>query len=242
MATRKEDKNTEAEAQMNDTPAQTTAVAGHPTHAVGQLDIDSLDIRNLPIPQLRITYGVGNLSEFFNPGDLILGDDSLLVKKLEGLEIIVYDLHPYWKEYLAFGAEGFPNTFDTKAEVAEAGGTTEWANNVGPTYSPAVTIKMLIKKPEGIVSGMFSMALADGAEYAPAIMYLDKSAYKKTGESLVSTCIHSLKGNMLAGKFEISTYSTKSRSGNMVIVPKIKLLVERNSYEMQTSIKSLLGG
>ena len=195
----------------------------------------------IELPRLQIAYGVGRLSDNFNPGDLVLGDDNFLVKKGEPLEIVILTLEQFWKEYLSndmYQAGLIPRVFQHEEEVLAAGGTTRFVQDQKPSFSKAVTLRLLIKKPEDLECGMFGLELPDGGVYAPAVITLDKAAYRKAGAGLISTCALALQGNLLAGRFAISTRSEKL-GNNMTVVPSIKLLPEKNSAEVQEAIRML---
>lgn len=195
------------------------------------------------LPRLQIAYGVGDLAATFNPGDLVLGGDTLLVHKGEPLKLIVLSAVQYWKEYPTQEmreARIMPRVFATAAEVQAAGGTTEWINGVGPTYSRAMDLNLLILKPKDIVSGLFGVKLdATDAEYAPAIFSVDKTAYQKVGTKIQTAANFSLRERgLLSGLWQLSTTSEKKKNGNMIIVPVFGLC-GHNTDEQVTNIQKL---
>lgn len=187
-------------------------------------EVSSADIR---VPWLKLVYGVGSLAEKFNPGSLVLGDDNLLVEKAQPLNIIILSASQVWKEYLKQYTPGvLPRTYMTEAEVRKNGGTTTWSadGTQGPTFSPALTMKLLIQKPEGITCGLFGLELGDSL-WAPAKWSVDKTAYKRVGPTILTTAAFSLrKRGLLSGIWEIRTAAEKSRTGNLTIVPTIRLI------------------
>lgn len=209
---------------------------------VGSMSI-SIDLSRIPLPRLKITYGVGNLAKDFTPGDLILGEDNLLVHKGEDLEFIPVFLHQYFKEYLTndqYQSGLKPRTFASAEEAVANGGVVDWGGPVKPTFSAAVDVRMLIKKPDDITCGMFSLELPDGGSYAPAVLTLDKTGYRRAGEGLISTCAFALGGNTLAGQFALST-KMEPINNNITTVPKVKLL-RRTDEDMQVAIRKLFNG
>lgn len=229
--------------EMNDNPSEPKMEVATPsTMELGQVEgeVNAGDIR---LPRLQIAYGVGGLSETFNPGDLVLNAEELLVHKGEELRFIVVTARKYWKERLdqaAFAAGITPSTYTTEAEVIAAGGTTRWKDGVGPNYSPALNLRMLIEKPNNIVSGLFGIKVGD-TEHAPAEWDIDKSAYKKAAPVILSASQFSLrKRGLLSGKFAVVTRSEKTRSGNMVVVPVVKLAAHNTDAEI-ADIKRAFG-
>jgi len=153
------------------------ALGGDPTGSVMRL------------PRLQVTYGVGKLVESFNPGDLVLNGDSMLVKKQEPLQVVIISAFEYWKEYLdseMYKANMTPRVFRTEKEVLDIGETTQWVNKPvkkAPTFSKAMDLKLLIRKPKDLICGMFGLEFG-GHEYAPAIYTADKTAFKRIGPAV----------------------------------------------------------
>lgn len=208
---------------------------------VGEIvgDIGAADLR---MPRLKITYGVGQLAEKFNPGDIILGDDNLLVHKGEALNVVIVSAGVYWKEYLGndqFNAGVKPRVYATEKEVLAAGGTTAWVNDAPPTFSKAMDLKLLVLKPDNLVCGLFGLTLG-GKDYAPAVWTVDKTAYRIVGPVVLSTGSFALrKKGLLSGLFEIKTGTVK-RKTNSVIAPAIRL-VGSTSDEFIAEAKAALG-
>jgi len=239
--------NAEAKDLMETEP--TTAVAVQTTQALGHLDTANVSIQDLQLPRLQVTYGVGPLSALFNPGDLILGGEDLLVTKGESITFIPLIVTKYWKEYMSkekLDMKLMPRTFLTKDEVHADGGTTEWVGTgdtkVGPTFSEAIDIKMLIAQPEDTECGMFGIQLeGDDKLYAPAVFSMDKTAYKRAGRGFLTACSITLGNNLLSGRFELSAAS-KVVNNNNTVVPTIKITPKRNEAVTQKSIQTLFGG
>ena len=229
---------------MEETPSDALVPAGGSDMApLGTMHLAG-GFADIELPRLQITYGVGRLSENFNPGDLVLGEDNFLVKKGEPLEVVILTLDQFWKEYLSndmYQSGINPRSFQTEKEVHAVGGTTKFAGNEKPTFSKAVTLRTLIKKPDDLECGMFGLELPDGGVYAPAVFTMDKTAYRKAGAGLVSTCAIALRGNLLSGRFAITTRSEKAGT-NMTVVPSMKLLPEKNGEEFQDAVRKLFVG
>ncbi len=241
MARKEAGTDTKAEAAMEEVEVTLPATRADSAVApVGTMHLN-MDLSEIPLPRLQLAYGVGRLSEFFNPGDLILGDDNKIASKGEVVEVTLLSLNQFWKEYLSsemFAAGEMPRIFATKEEVTEAGGTTEFAGDQKPSFARAVELRMLVKKPDDLECGIFGLDLPDGGVYAPAIFTLDKTAYRKAGPGLITSATMGLQGNLLAGRFAISTRSEKVGQ-NMTVVPTIKLLPERNSEDVQEYIRNM---
>jgi hypothetical protein len=227
-----------SEMQDNDAAPESMAL----TTALGSLALGTvqgeLTASDVRLPRLSIAYGVGGLAENFNPGDLVLAGENLLVKKGEPLTVILVAVTQYWKQYLSseqYNSGVRPASYLTEAEVMANGGTTKWVNNVGPTFNRAMNLKMLIAKPKDVICGLFGIPVGD-TEYAPAVMDVDKTAYKRIGPTVLGAASFSLKTRgLLSGKFELSTRSEKV-NGNAIIVPTIKL----SGHNTDEEIKQIL--
>ena len=229
---------------MEDEPQTETALAPRGETAIGSVNVD-LDIGAIQLPRLQLTYGVGRLAEHFAPGDLVLGGDNLLAHKGESLEIIILSLDQFWKEYLSsemYQSGLLPRSFGSKEEVLANGGTVKWVQGQDkPTFKPALDIKMLIAKPDGLTCGLFAIDLPDNKLYAPAVMTLDKTSYSAAGPGLVTICGYALAGCLLAGRFQLST-GMKPMGKNIVPVPSIKLMPDRNTPEVVAEIMAKFAG
>lgn len=238
--------NTVPPASMEDVtvdapPSHVPAVITSSAMALGAVEGD-VSANDLRLPRLQIAYGVGRLAESFNPGDLVLGEDNLLVKKGEPLDVIILNARQYWKQYLSqaeFQAKMTPAVYLTEEEVLANGGTTAWQNNVGPTFNRALHMKLLIKQPKDIVCGLFGVELGEeGVTYAPAVWDVDKSAYRRIAPIVLSAAQFSLRAKgLLYGIFQITTRSEKIND-NITIVPGIKL-TGYNSDAVVNAIKAI---
>jgi len=221
--------------------AEETALATQGGMDLGAVEgeVSAEDIR---LPRLQIAYGVGGLSEHFNPGDLVLNGEEMIVAKGDPIEVIFLNVRQYWKERLTatdYAAGMTPRQFPTEKEVLAEGGTTRWKDGVGPTFNKALNMRMLIKKPEGLVCGLFGIPVG-GAEYAPAVWDIDKSAYKRVAPVLLSSAQFSLRQRgLLSGTFSLFTRSEKI-NGNNTVVPVIKL-TSHNTDEQIKDIQTAFG-
>lgn len=163
---------------------------GAPTVA-GQADDSGFDETDNKYPTLRIVAGSGKLSQMFLCGSLILGPtideaEQLFappdpkLRKGAALRFVPLALRKSWRENLTEEEtqEGMqPRYFRTRQEVEEAGGTTAWLADQPPSFKPTATCIMLIEKPEGCDSPLFTTEL-DGKLWCPAVYYASNSAYK----------------------------------------------------------------
>lgn len=219
--------------------SETTAVATRTEMALGSMagDVSANDLR---FPRLQVAYGVGGLAESFTPGDLVLDKEHLLAKKKEPIRVIIINTLTYWKEYTTYGTGQMPRTFATEKEANDAGLTTKWTNGEGPQCKKAMDLRMLIKKPANLTCGLFGIE-ADGADWAPAIWSVDKTAYERIHGKILPVASFALKKlGLLYGAWEISTDTEKTKTGNIIIVPNIKY-VGLNSDKLVADVRSVFG-
>ena len=198
---------------------------------LGQVDDGDVGGSGRP-PRLQIAYGVGKLAVLFSQGDLVLNGDTMLVGKGEPLNIIVLGTTSYWKEYLgqeAYAANIHPRTFNTREEVLAVGGTVAWSKDpvsgksIGPTFSGAMDVKMLIEQPEGIVSGLFGVPLGNKL-YAAAEYTVDKQAFGIVSGVINNAAKFALRTRgIYSATFELKTVVTQ-KAGKTSVLPSIKLL------------------
>lgn len=246
MAEAKLDQDTAA--QVNNETA--VAIPGTVAHRVNDIlsanlgdvggDVGMADIR---LPRLNIVYGVGELAAVFTAGDLVLGGDILLAHRGEPVYLIVLSAATFWREYLTpeLRTTGLrPREFLTESEAQKAGGTTEWINGVGPTFSKAMTMRLLVQKPDNVEGGPFGVDLGDKV-YAPALWTVDKTAYQRVGPAITSARNFALrKTGLISGMFELKTAMEKSKRGNVVPMPTIRYFAPV-STDAQAAIRALFG-
>ena len=235
------------EAQLTEYHENSVAtVVSHSTN-VGCVDGD-VSADDFRLARLQMAYGVGALSEHFNPGALVLGGDNLLAEKGEPIKVIIVQATVYWKEYTSgkkYVAGGPPpQCFRTEAEVIANGGTTKWTENpatgekTGPTYNKAMNLKLLIQKPAKVICSLFGVEIG-GNVYAPAVWDVDKSAYRRVQPVVITAAKFALKTQgLLSGMFEIKT-RTEKIGDNLTPVPSIKLIDDRNDSESIAQILEL---
>lgn len=232
---------------LGDEPDYAPAVQG--TAALGGVS-GEISIRDLRIPWLAIAHGVGGLATDFNPGDLVLDKQYLLAHRREPVNVILLSFQKYWKEYISkeqWEANIRPRSFAAEHEVRTAGGTTAWLNGVGPTFSPAANISLLIEKPAAITSDAFGIEI-DGRKFALARWGVDKKAYDRVGPEVLSKLAAELKPmhadistRLKYGLWALSTDNEPTKNGKTQVTPRIRLLPARNTKDFVAAIDALFG-
>lgn len=166
------------------TMAVTTVGAGAPPALppprAAFADDDSIDITDIQLPKLKLAQGVGDLGTIFDPGVLVLGDETPLLEKApprgkipdgyvaEKVRIVVLGFRPTrWTEKTDGGEQGA--MFNTEAEVYANGGTSNYAEkDEKPYFRPLCTALILVEKPAWLT-----------ADHDPAFPYVDNSTGKR---------------------------------------------------------------
>lgn len=216
--------DTDALADMEGDTAGAVMVRQSSEIALGEVSGD-LSPTSIRLPRLQLTFGVGKLAAEFAPGDWVLGGDTLLAHKMEKLNFIVIHAHGYWKEYTTqemFAAGIRPRTFESEAEVKAAGGTTQWINGKGPSFSQAVDFKILIEQPKDLVSGVFGIPIG-GKQYAPAIWTLDKTSYSRGAPPILTAAKFALRQRGLHSAVWELFSKIETMNGKNIPVPSVKL-------------------
>jgi hypothetical protein len=244
MATAELDKNV-AEQMEHDVPAGDDGFSGAISEGVGEI-VGENATKGLKLPRLQLVYGVGNLAKTFSPGDLVYGQDNLLVHKGEPLEVVIFKALEYWKEYMdaeAYNAGMRPRVFLTEAEVHAAGGITRWpprgTDGPKPNFSEAMDLSLLIAKPASVVCGLFGIEL-EGKEYGAAVWSVDKMTYKRIGPFVKMCRQFSLrKRGLLSGRFVLHT-SIEQIKNRVVPLPNLRLS-GHNSDGFIAAVSAMLG-
>lgn len=209
--------------------------------------------QGMQLPRLQMVFGVGDLVATFSPGDLILAKENLLAHKGQPVSLIILSAFQYWKEYLssdAFNAGMRPRSYPTEAEVIKAHtpeggkapsavGLTQWGpagSGVKPTFSPAMDLKMLIERPEGVICGLFGIEIG-GKSYAPAVWTVDKTTYGSIGPVVKAAAFSLQQRSLLAGIFSLVT-TVRVENGKTKIKPTLRL-TGYNAPEVVEQIKKL---
>lgn len=207
-------------------------------------------------PYLQINSGRSTKPQAGSVGDLILDNEHLIAPMGKPLRMVIVGAAKYWKEYILpadWTPDVRPRTFTKIEDVLANGGTTEWNGDEAPTFKRAISMRLLLQKPEGISCMFFAIKFAN-AEWAPAKWMLDKSAYERKsgregfGHDLAKAHTYALASRtdlpedqrLLAGLWEVTV--SKVKVGNFQVpVPHLKL-VGQNTPEFITEMTKAIGG
>ena len=182
-----------------------------------------IDERDLKVPVLKITHGVGDLSAVFNLGDLIINNTHKIAGRDEFVNMTVLSIRKYYEENLPYDANGpMPQMFNTKAEVVAAGLTTEWINNQPPSINEVGEMTLLLEQREGVDEVCFSTEF-EGKKYAMARFTVRKTQYGAAKDVFTARAMQLSECGLLFGAWTIHTESKPLKSGNRAMIPVLKL-------------------
>jgi hypothetical protein len=213
-------------------------------------DDDSIRLDDIVFPRINIVQKVGELSNTFNPGEIVYNQQLVLraAKKGEApepapLRAVVIGFKP--DQFVQKTTDGSGEIVDSEQEVHELGGTLDYNEHNGPAKKPLFqrmsTALLVIEQPEGVDSLSFPHSHA-GKNYAIVLWSL-KGAAHTSGAKILKTekKMGALReGGYRSGVIAVSTKLKDFRTGNSAWVPVIKV-VERTTPEVREWITSLLG-
>lgn len=164
-------------------PAPAANLPARPNAFGGDDDEDDMTPGDLVLPRLNIVQKVGEMSNIFRPGDIVLDASLVLVdagKELTPsapIRIVVLGLQKtYFAEKLEGGARG--KTYQSEAEVVADGGTLDWneAKRGKQLYQRVCTGMVLVEKPEALKAEKFPHVIG-GKHYALALYTMKGVGY-----------------------------------------------------------------
>ena len=150
----------------------------------GEFDRD-----DIVMPRLSIVQKVGELSESFTPGTVLLNKRLDLAKPGEGLQLTVLRCRKYFMEVRPYGDEVRPRVWNTHAEVAAAGFTLEndWSTGAKATAKPVLDCVVAVHGTDALRTAPEFALVHDGTSFALAMWSIQSpSAYKESGKTLLS--------------------------------------------------------
>lgn len=202
-------------------------------------DWDSGDIK---LPALRIVQGSGELSQKFNVGSVILGEELLLPspdlrnpRPDDIFRFVPISITKQFKENLSqeeIQGGAMARYVSSIEEVQALGGTTQWVGEKRPSWSPSARMVVLVEQPAtgpGAEHPGFVIELS-GKLYAPAIYYTAGTAYSATAKLIFNAAL------------TVLTVPVLDEAGNVVKGPngvvKRAPLLAKNFWSWRTGRKA----
>jgi hypothetical protein len=177
------------------TDPSTTAVATRPSNPVPTPYSDeNIGLHDIILPRLNLVQKVGELSNVFDHGSLLLNGEQVLFTcpkdpkaAVTPLNILVLGFQPSkYVEKVEGGGRG--GSYNTPAEVVEAGGTIDYNESKAtgkPLYQESKTALVLIEKPEGVDDANFPHEF-EGKKYCTALWTMKGTAYTHGAKVLLT--------------------------------------------------------
>ena len=157
-------------------------------------DDESLDVGDLVLPRLAIVQKVGELSNVFAPGTVLLNGQLVLQAAPQGsalskeIRLLIVGFNPtIFVEKVEGGLRG--NTFKTEQEVVNAGGTLDYneakARKI-PKYDRSATAMLVIEAPAVVDVNSFPIEI-EGKRYAFALYTMKGTAYTNAAKHFKSS-------------------------------------------------------
>ena len=200
---------------------------------------------------LSVVHGVGALSEAGYPkGALVLDKEVEIYSpprpakpgeaqvKEDPAIVTILSVQEFWKEEVKFGSGQLPRTWATKAEAQAAGMVTEypkWGSGLPmPNVRPALSLKLLVREPEGVQDRGHFLLEIGGKWWAPCTLIADKVAYGEVVDPITrATYTHGATG-IFSATWALSTRSKLIKSTqNFTFVPVFRICATKTAAEIE---------
>lgn len=173
---------------------------------------EEADRSDLITPTLNVVQKVGDLSNIFDSGSLVLDKTTLLVKRDQPLEVIAVSITKSYSEDTQFGEE-MGDRASTLAEVRAKGGQIE-DRDAENFWTSVARIIFLVKQTETVAeeaAPLFYQQIGND-NYLLAQFYARKSAYSAVAKPLFTLKAMQGSASKLAYKFTSSLYTFNGNS------------------------------
>jgi len=197
---------------------------------------------------LNIVQKVGDLSNVYPPGSIVLGAQLVLspapvnMAISSPIRIVVIGLQPTtFAEKLEGGARG--NYFRTEKEVVDNGGTLDWNESQATDkqlYQRVSIGLVAVEKPDGIDAAMFPHTFG-GKQYSLALYTMKGTAYTNAARHIKSARkIGHLRETGLRHGTWLFASQLKKFGSNFAYIPVLKP-AENTSEAFRKELTDLLG-
>lgn len=211
-------------------------------------EAEGFDPGDLVLPHLNIVQKVGDLSNIFLPGTVLLGGQLVLTEAPKEMavgktcRIIVLGLQPTtFSEKIEGGGRG--NYFRTEQEVVKAGGTLDWNESKAtnkPLYQRVSIALIAVEKPEGLDDASFPHEV-DGKRYALAMYTMKGTAYTNAARHFKSARkIGHLRKDGYRSAYWTFAAQLKKFGNNYAYIP-VPRAAEATTEAFRTELKTFLG-
>lgn len=220
-------------------------------------EFDTGDIRHA---QLKIVQGSGPMSQKFQIGALVLGDEELLppghpdpAKAAANplLKFVPVQIKKQFRENISqedYANGVMPRIANSLAEVEALGGTTQWIGGEKPSWSPSGRVLMLVKRPENSEHPAFAFEL-DGDVWAPCVFYAAGGSWTAFPKVIFSNQTSLFEGVPPNRRVVLPKYTWSFRAVRKqyekfaVLQPEVRMLIkEPSGKEVRAFAQELING
>lgn len=227
------------------------APAGVPattTSNPGFYDDENISAKDLTLPRYNIVQKVGELSNLFQGGAIVLGGALELAgapkpnAESTPVRFLVVGLQPKkYVEKVEGGMRG--NVFDMEEQVVKAGGTLDFneAKLPGKTlYQTLITALILVERPANLDATAFPLEHA-GKQYALALYSMKGTSYTNAAKHILTArkmgrCVKGFRYGWWSCTSKLKAYS----GGNASFIPVLRPQ-EESTPELRAFLTELLG-
>ena len=169
--------------------------------AVGGGITGDLDASDISFPRLQIVQGMGNLSEHFKKGEIVLDGESCIHSEgSDPVEFTVVRIGKLFEENIDWDAGEIPRIL-SKADAVAAGGSFEWGQNgEQPDWKPIADALICIK---GDDEEVFPFEYG-GSNYAFALWRIKGTAYKRAAVPIFTAARMYYREGLNTGTFQLT--------------------------------------
>lgn len=178
-----------------------------------------LGMEDVRVPRINVVQKVGDLSEVFDFGDVVLDKELKLASMGDPISVTVLHMKNQYKESIPYGSDIMPNVFDTKQEVLENGGNFTYGQD--GYYERVAHATLLIEAPEGEEDNPLFSFTFDGKSYAMVLFTMQRTSFTSMGKEINTAAAHWAKDGIWKIKWEMSTEKRKA-GANTFCVPKLR--------------------
>jgi len=181
-------------------------------------------------PRLALVHGVGDLANAGFPNGSFVYDKQHVVAAFGQELTFIFACEPkvYWKENLPgpYNPNGSAaRVFIAKEQFRAAGLTEEWVDGTPPSVDRAMSMVLLVKKPEEMPVTTAEIELGDAGVWLPCLYDADKSAYREVARLVSTAFVGKCNGAPRALTFGLRCVKkTFRRSGQTANVPKMRVI------------------
>ena len=208
---------------------------------------------------LSVVHGVGKLSEAGFPKGALVLDKEVEVftpprppkpgeQPAEAVPAVatILAVTEYWKEEVPFGTGKIPKTWNSEEEALADGMITKYpkwgTNGKMPNARPALSIRMLVREPEGVEDrGRFMIDLG-GVWWAPCTLIADKTAYLEAADPMTRLTYTHGDAGIYTANVLLSTRSRMAKTtGNFTFVPVFRVVGTKTPDEVKLLLTKITG-